>query len=123
MLHIVVVMIFPCRFCLVSRWFAWLGGGLTSLKLGTLGVLGIGPCAQLLPNLSHALLTLAVCKGGSRLWGPFPWWEGEGSHPLFVSPGPMAQVLLERHLLPLSLRKMLRPRKVTDCLSPQTHIC
>lgn len=63
MLHIVVVMIFPCRFCLVSRWFAWLGGGLTSLKLRTPGVLGIGPCAQLLPNLSHALLTLAVCKG------------------------------------------------------------
>lgn len=57
-----VFMIFPVGF--FSRWFAWLGGGVFSLELGNPGVSDKSPCgAQLPPNSSHVLLTLAVYTG------------------------------------------------------------
>lgn len=78
-----------------------MGGGVASLTLENPGVSGSAP------------VTLAVCTS-VKVAG---CGEGERSHPLLVLwPQPSWK---EDTSFPNSPKRKLRPRKVTDCLSPK----
>lgn len=49
-------------------------------------------------------------------------WEGDGSHPHSISPGPVAQVLPEGHILPPFTKEDAETQKDYILPVPQTHL-
>lgn len=96
---------------------AWLGGQVRSFKLGNPGLGAEALWCSALVTLYGTDIT--VCKGVWRqqVVGTIAPGRREESWPCPSSPGPVTWVLLGGHILSsISLRRMPRPKKITDFL-------